>query len=89
MKKATGVMLVLAAVSALLAGASLWWWIQLMQADLPACMAEATPIGVDCTHAPQLLAALVFTVLCLSLLLALFIRHVRVRMARMREENRL
>ena len=87
MKKATGVMLVLAAVSALLAGASLWWWIQLMQADLPACVAEVPPIGVDCTHAPQLLAALAFTVLCLSLLLALFIRHVRVRMARMRDRR--
>lgn len=84
MQKATRVVLGLAAVSALLAIVSFWWWTRLMAADLPACMAPPVPAGVDCRHDPQFLAGMVFTITCLGLLLSLLVRHVRVRLARRR-----
>ncbi|MGH8083737.1 MAG: hypothetical protein ACREPV_00480 [Lysobacter sp.] len=72
----------LSIVSGLLAVGSFWWWTRLMAADFEACVSPVVPEGVDCSHDLQFMAAAVFAIIALTLLLSLLIRRVREYFAR-------
>ena len=83
MQKATKVVLGLAAVSAVLALASFWWWTRLLAETFAECVATPVPPpGLDCSHEPQFFAGMAFTIICLGLLLSLLVRAVRSRRRR-------
>lgn len=85
MRKASKVVLGLAAISAALAVASFWWWTRLIAQTLEACIATPVPApGLECGHETQFMAGMVFTIACLGLLLSLLVRRVRERRAHRR-----
>lgn len=77
MSRYSKVVIGLAVVSGLLAAGSFWWWTRLVAASFEACVSPVPPQGVDCNHDLQFLAAVVFAIIALTLLLSLLIRRVR------------
>jgi hypothetical protein len=64
----------LAAISAALSGIIYWWWGHLIVGTFSQCVGGSPASGVDCAHAPQIYAAIVFAALSAILLLAAVIR---------------
>lgn len=78
MQKATKIVLGLAAAAAVLALASFGWWVRLVAQTSTECIATPVPPpGLDCDHAAQFMSGMVFTIICLGLLLSLVVRRLR------------
>lgn len=77
MFNSTKAILGLAAGSAVLSGLSYWWWTRLIVGSLAACIGGEPGPGVDCRHAFQFNAALLFAAITLLLLVVAVIRFMR------------
>lgn len=77
MFKSTKSILGLAVGSAALSGLFYWWWTRLIVGTLAVCIGGDPGAGVDCRHAFQFNAAIVFAAIALALLLVAAIRSMR------------
>ena len=77
MFESTKMILGLAAGSAALAGLLYWWWAQLIVGTFAVCVGGDPGVGVDCRHAFQFYAAILFAAITLILLMVAAIRFVR------------